>query len=213
MRRFGCLVISGGIILIAGMFALKPTYSEPVATPYPTPVLFATIAVTPYPSPTPLVFNLTPEEINAIRVPYGEEYIVSQGTHGEGYGHRAIDLSGNIGGKENVPVLSPINGRITGNYIDQYQNTTLIIINPRYVVTLVHGNFNLPINTNVKIGDMVGTEGNNGYVFNLKGVLCSETEDPTKCGFHTHINIFDRNFNTNLNLMELFWPGAENYSG
>ena len=49
----------------------------------------------------------------AVAAPY-EDYKLSRGPHGYPFGHMAIDLTGGKG----ATILSPINGMVTGLYVD-----------------------------------------------------------------------------------------------
>lgn len=130
----------------------------------------------------------------AFALPYAE-YIFTQGPHGESYGHYAIDLAA---GKGEV-IYSPINGAVTGRYIDQWNNTVIVIENETYVVTMFHGDYTLDVGTVVTIGQPVGTESNHGYTLDIYGNSCAGRD----CGYHTHLNVFDRRVGANVNPMDL----------
>lgn len=127
--------------------------------------------------------------------PY-DSYSVTQGIHGQSYGHMAIDIAAGRG----TPVKSPINGEVTDLYIDQYNNTTLVIENENYIVTMLHGDFSAVVGDSVEAGQQVGTEGNNGYTMDMAGNLCYGR--PT-CGNHTHLNVYDKRISANINPLEL----------
>jgi murein DD-endopeptidase MepM/ murein hydrolase activator NlpD len=141
------------------------------------------------PAPDPEVFA----------APYAD-YVVTQGIHGASYGQMAIDLAAGKG----APVLSPINGVISENLVDQYGNPTLVIENDRYVVKLLHGNFSVLVGDTVVIGQQVGTESNRGYTTDMRGVPCAGRTD--YCGYHTHLNVFDKALNSNVNPLDLIRP-------
>jgi len=130
----------------------------------------------------------------AIVYPY-DEYWLTQGPHGFSYGHMAIDLSAGKG----VAINSPIHGTVTANYVDQYGNTTLVIENERYQVTLLHGNYTVTLNQAVSLGDVVGSEGNNGYTTDMYGNSCRGRD----CGYHTHLNVFDLAQGLNVNPLDV----------
>ena len=130
--------------------------------------------------------------------PY-EHYTVTQGPHGEWYGHLAIDIAA---GKD-TPISSPINGYVSNLYIDQWGNPTLVIENSHYQVTLLHGNYIVSIGEKIHIGQEVGTEGNNGYTTDMQGVPCAGRN----CGYHTHLNVFDKILGQNVNPLTLLNPG------
>ena len=131
----------------------------------------------------------------AFAAPY-TNYTLTQGPHGQSYGHLAIDLAAGRG----APILSPINGGITGNYTDQYGNTTLVIENDVYRVLLLHGDYFLQVGNEVKLGDQVGTESNHGYTTDMAGNRCYGREN---CGNHTHLNVFDKRTGANANPLDL----------
>ncbi|MCP4358101.1 MAG: M23 family metallopeptidase [Chloroflexi bacterium] len=131
----------------------------------------------------------------AVASPYAE-YTVTQGLHGQSYGHLAIDLAAGRG----EPVLSPINGLITDLYIDEYGNTTLQIENDVYVVLLLHGDFSVDVGDEIRLGQTIGSEGNNGYTMDMFGNLCYGR---VACGNHTHLNVYDKRLRANINPLDL----------
>jgi murein DD-endopeptidase MepM/ murein hydrolase activator NlpD len=151
----------------------------------------------PTPSaPTPLrPNNNNTGDQTILAAPYGE-YILTQGQHGFSYGHAAIDISGGKG----APILSPINGIVSENYVDQYGNTTLTLDNARYTVTFLHGNFSANPGDSVNIGDLIGKEGNIGYTMDMAGRLCTNRD----CGYHSHLNVFDKSVRQNINPLDYF---------
>jgi len=136
------------------------------------------------PAPVPVV------DLMAVAYPY-DNYWITQGPHGFSYGHMAIDLAAGKG----APIKSPIHGQITGNYVDQYGNTTLIIENDYYVITLLHGNFSAQVGQDVTLGQVVGSEGNNGYTTDMQGVSCRNRD----CGYHSHLNVYSKVSQANVN--------------
>lgn len=135
------------------------------------------------------------EEPTAVTAPY-TEYALTQGLHGQSYGHLAIDLAAGRG----EPVRSPINGFVTNLYVDEYGNTTLVIENDVYTVTILHGDFSVAIGEQLRTGQIVGAEGNNGYTMDFLGNLCYGR---VYCGNHTHLNIFDKRIQANVNPLDL----------
>ena len=130
----------------------------------------------------------------AIVYPY-DNYTLTQGPHGYSYGHMAIDIAAGKG----AVVKSPIEGKVSNLYIDEWGNTTLVIENAKYQVTMLHGNFSLAIGDSVGLGQQVGTEGNNGYTLDMYGNSCRGRD----CGYHTHLNVFDKELGTNVNPLEV----------
>jgi murein DD-endopeptidase MepM/ murein hydrolase activator NlpD len=137
------------------------------------------------PKPEPKVVDET-----LISAPY-DQYTLTQGPHGFSYGHMAVDI---VGGKGTV-IKSPIHGRVTGSYIDQYGNPTLVIENEVYQVTLLHGIYSVEVGEELRLGQPVGTEGNQGYTTDWWGRSCRNRD----CGYHTHLNIFDKRIGSNVN--------------
>lgn len=142
--------------------------------------------------------NLAPAPItidpSSIIYPY-EEYWLTQGLHGISYGHLAIDLAA---GKGSI-IKSPIHGTITANYVDQYGNTTLVIENERYTVTMLHGDYSTAVGQSVTLGDPVGSESNHGYTTDMYGNSCRGRD----CGYHTHLNVFDKSIGQNVNPLDI----------
>ena len=130
----------------------------------------------------------------AIAAPY-DHYTVTQGVHGASYGQMAIDIAAGKG----KTIKSPINGEITRLYIDRYGNPTLVIENKFYKVTLMHGIYNVVVGERVKIGQAIGKESNKGYTTDMQGRLCNQRN----CGYHTHLNIFDKRLSRNVNPLKL----------
>ncbi len=130
-----------------------------------------------------------PGDPNAWADPY-DAYIVTQGPHGMSYGHYAVDITAGKG----ETIKSPINGIIGSLFVDQYGNTTLIIENDRYRVLMLHGNYSVHVGQVVAIGDPVGVEWNNGYTLDANGQLCAGRD----CGYHTHLNVFDKSIGQNI---------------
>lgn len=150
----------------------------------------------------PLAPETAPEELtspvipdmNVVVYPY-DSYWVTQGPHGYSYGHMAIDLAAGKGST----IKSPIFGTVTASYIDQYGNTTLVIENQRYQVTMLHGDYSVSVGKGLYAGDPVGTEGNNGYTLDWNGQSCRGRD----CGYHTHINVFDKSLGQNVNPLDV----------
>jgi murein DD-endopeptidase MepM/ murein hydrolase activator NlpD len=132
---------------------------------------------------------------NIIASPY-DHFILTQGLHGQMYSQLAIDIAA---GKGTV-IKSPINGQVAALYVDDLGNTTLILENDRYVVTLLHGLFTVSVGEAVTIGQPVGTESNQGNTVDAYGRSCRGRD----CGYHLHINVYDKQLGANLNPLDLF---------
>jgi hypothetical protein len=130
-----------------------------------------------------------PGDPNAFADPY-DTYIATQGPHGQAYGQYAVDITAGKG----ATIKSPINGVVSSVFIDQYNNTNLIIDNDRYQVLMLHGDYTVHVGQVVAIGDPVGTESNHGYTLDAQGRLCAGRD----CGYHTHLNVFDKSINSNV---------------
>jgi murein DD-endopeptidase MepM/ murein hydrolase activator NlpD len=130
-----------------------------------------------------------------IAAPY-ESFIVTQGPHGFDYGHMAVDISGGKG----VTIRSPINGTVTNLYIDDWGNPSLVLENEHYIVELLHGKFTVQIGDRVELGQSIGRESNLGNIADVNGRPCQQFD----CGYHTHINVYDKQLGTNVNPLDLF---------
>jgi len=126
--------------------------------------------------------------------PY-EKYIVTQGPHGQSYGQMAIDLTAGKGAE----IRSPIEGEVTALYVDNLGNTTLVIENDHYQVTLLHGIYDVQVGEHLTLAQPVGTESNQGFTIDAYGNLCAGRD----CGYHTHINIYDKRLGENVNPLEV----------
>ncbi len=126
--------------------------------------------------------------------PY-ESYTITQGLHGYSYGHMAIDLSAGRG----TEIRSPIYGTVTKKYVDVYGNPTLVIENDNFRIMLLHGEYSVSKGDVLSIGQTVGTESNLGYTTDMHGRSCQGRN----CGYHTHLNVFDKNLGTNINPLDL----------
>jgi murein DD-endopeptidase MepM/ murein hydrolase activator NlpD len=139
--------------------------------------------------------NPVPLDEKAIIAPY-DIYVVTQGIHGLSYGHMAIDMAAGKG----EPIKAPINGIVTENYFDDIGNPTLVIENDQYAVTLLHGIYSVQVGERVKIGDQLGVESNIGNTRDMQGRSCHDRD----CGYHTHLNVYDKEAETNINPLTLF---------
>jgi hypothetical protein len=130
----------------------------------------------------------------SIIAPY-DQYILTQGIHGLSYGHMAIDIAAGKG----VTIKSPISGVVSDYFFDAIGNPTLVIENDTHRVTMLHGNFTVAAGDVLEMGDPVGTEGNLGNTRDMQGRSCRGRD----CGYHTHLNVFDKQEGTNINPLEL----------
>lgn len=138
-----------------------------------------------------------PDRPEDIRLPY-DDYVLTQGTHGKAYGHAAIDLAAGRG----APILSPISGQVTFNGFDFYGNPQLTIENEVWQVILLHGDFYPQEDEWVGIGQQIGAESNKGNTVDIYGQSCRRR----RCGYHTHMNVFDKRIEQNANLIKLLNP-------
>jgi murein DD-endopeptidase MepM/ murein hydrolase activator NlpD len=137
---------------------------------------------------------ITAELERRVFAPY-EEYTLTQGPHGFSYGHMAIDISAGQG----AIIKSPIEGYVSNLYTDQYGNPTLVIENDYFRVTMLHGKYKVAIGDQISWGQMVGRESNLGLTTDMQGRSCRNRA----CGYHTHLNIFDKQLGENVNPLEL----------
>ncbi len=184
----GMKIVAIVLLMIMGLSLVTDKVENVTASPLYTPTSGSRDqANEPLPSPTPgnpAVFI----------APY-TDYTLTQGLHGYSYGHMAIDLGAGKGAK----ILSPINGVVTDVYIDEYGNPTLVIENAYYQVTLLHGAYSVVIGEQLNAGQTIGTESNLGYTTDLQGRSCQGRD----CGYHTHLNVFDKRLGANVNPLEL----------
>ena len=129
-----------------------------------------------------------------VSAPY-EEYTLTQGPHGFSYGHMAIDISAGQG----AIIKSPIEGYVSNLYTDQYGNPTLVIENDFFRLTMLHGKYKVAIGDQITWGQMVGRESNLGLTTDMQGRSCRNRA----CGYHTHLNIFDKQLGENVNPLDL----------
>jgi murein DD-endopeptidase MepM/ murein hydrolase activator NlpD len=212
-QRFNGLTLVAFTLMILGGFSLLADRSETTLTyaaagpvglsirPSPTFTPFQPLP-TPLPAVTEMILLSTPEgdppdRPEDIRLPY-DRYYLTQGTHGAAYGDAAIDLTAGNG----ADILAPINGQVTLNDYDQWGNTVLVIENEVWQVRLLHGDFYPREGAWVGIGKLVGAESNHGYTVDFYGWSCRGR----KCGYHTHMNVFDKRTGQNADLIELLNP-------
>jgi murein DD-endopeptidase MepM/ murein hydrolase activator NlpD len=110
----------------------------------------------------------------------------------------AIDISAGKG----TTIKSPIHGKVVANYVDSFGNTTLIIENSVYKITMLHGEYSVNVGKRLAIGQPVGLESNIGFTTDMRGVSCKNRD----CGYHTHLNVFDKRRNENLDPLSLLNP-------
>jgi len=130
----------------------------------------------------------------ALIAPY-DEYILTQGVHGMSYGHMAIDIAA---GKGSL-IRSPVTGTVSEHYFDAIGNPTLVIENDHYKVTLLHGIYTVGLGDKLIVGDKIGTESNLGNTRDMQGQSCRGRD----CGYHTHLNIFDKIVGSNINPLDV----------
>jgi murein DD-endopeptidase MepM/ murein hydrolase activator NlpD len=182
MNSYNSLLTLAGLAwfgLMALLISSEPSTS-PIVTTVPTPKAMLEEKAGPS----------TPRDI----LPPYSNYDLTQGPHGLSYGHYAIDLTGGKG----ASLLSPIEGKITQNDVDGIGNTTLVIENEHYQVTLLHGVYSVGIGDSVKQGQIIGYEWNNGNTVDYQGRSCRGRD----CGYHTHLNIYDKNLGININPLD-----------
>lgn len=168
----------------SGAAAPAPAAVEPLPlNPLPGPDVMAAAEINDTAAEQQSVSFSGGDEEKLIAAPY-LDYVLTQGLHGWSYGHNAIDLYAGKG----EPILSPINGVVVNHFVDPYGNTNLEIENAYYRVLMLHGNYSVAVGDTVVLGQPVGVEWNNGYTLDFQGNLCAGRD----CGYHTHLNIFDK---------------------
>lgn len=136
-------------------------------------------------------------DFSALGSPY-EDYRITQGPHGFSYGHSAIDISAG----EGAEILSPIYGTVVARYTDELGNPTLLLENDIWQITLMHGEYIVSVGDSISLGQTVGYESNLGNTTDMQGRSCRGR----KCGYHTHLNIFDKRIGENINPLDVLQP-------
>jgi murein DD-endopeptidase MepM/ murein hydrolase activator NlpD len=136
-------------------------------------------------------------DASSVVAPY-DQYTLTQGPHGFSYGHMAIDIAAGKG----AVIKSPIQGYVVALFTDQYGNPTLVVENEIYQVTMLHGKFKVAVGDQIELGQMVGRESNLGYTIDMQGRSCRDRN----CGYHTHLNIFDKRIGSNINPLSVIEP-------
>ncbi len=198
------------LIFAAGIFRNSTTRVAADAVPeVPNPAAVAAAATTAaeaqaaLPEPAPAEDPAAAEALarnTAIAMPY-DTYFLTQGLHGESYGHLAIDIAAGNGST----IYSIINGTVTGTGYDQWSNTYIQIENDIYTALYMHGVYGLAVGDVVAAGQVIGTESNVGYTLDSYGNVCGYSG--RDCGYHTHLNVFDKRLGLNIDPLTLI-PAA-----
>jgi len=159
-----------------------------------TPVAVMTAAPETLPTAAPDMPAGDPAYQAEIALPY-DTYFLTQGIHGQAYGHNAIDIAAGNGST----IKSIINGSVTGLGYDQWGNTFIQIENDYYVVLYLHGAYTAALGDQIRAGQPIGTESNIGYTLDMNGNLCAGRD----CGYHTHLNIYDKRLGYNIDPLSL----------
>jgi murein DD-endopeptidase MepM/ murein hydrolase activator NlpD len=204
VAAIGVIVLMGfGLLRDAGVFGASEKRNVSASSAEPTQALVATQAVVAIQesgsggeqTQVDSLPAVAPIDADAIAAPY-DHFIITQGIHGAEYGHMAIDISAGKG----ATIKSPINGTVTKLYIDDWGNPSLTIENDHYAIELLHGLFSVKVGDQVTIGQPIGTESNQGNTFDGMGRPCAGRD----CGYHTHVNVFDKRLGTNVNPFLIF---------
>ncbi len=129
--------------------------------------------------------------------PY-DSYTLTQGPHGFSYGHMAIDIAAGNG----ATIYSPIIGKVTELFTDGLGNPTLVIENDIYRVTFMHGVYTVKPGQKVELEQIIGSESNLGNTTDMQGRSCRNRD----CGYHTHLNVFDKRIGANINPLDFLEP-------
>jgi murein DD-endopeptidase MepM/ murein hydrolase activator NlpD len=170
----------------------------PMAVVVMSAILFFTLSKITVASSAPVVEPAKGGKPSEVFVSPYDNYTLTQGPHGYSYGHMAIDIAAGKGEK----IYSPIHGKVTELFTDGIGNPTLVIENEVYKVTMLHGVYRVQIGQSVNAGQVVGTESNLGNTMDMQGRSCRNRD----CGYHTHLNVFDKRIGTNINPLELLEP-------
>lgn len=170
--------------------ALAPTNAEGTPVAHMTSVPEA--AATPSAAAADPAWNVT------IALPY-DTYFLTQGGHGQSYGHFAVDIAAGNGST----IKSIINGVVSGGGYDVWGNTFIQIENDNYVVLYLHGVYTRLIGETVLAGQPIGTESNIGYTLDMAGNSCAGRD----CGYHTHLNVYDKRLGINIDPLSLIPAG------
>ncbi len=162
----------------------------PVAVMTPAPEAVPVLEQAPDPSADPM-WHVT------VALPY-DEYFLTQGIHGNSYGHHAIDIAAGNG----AVIKSIINGVVSGSGYDQWGNTFIQIENDNFVVLYLHGVYTPAVGEQVLAGQPIGTESNIGYTLDINGNSCAGRN----CGYHTHLNVFDKRLGVNIDPLTMIPP-------
>lgn len=187
--RFQPMTLAAALILLLMVFALLTDHKETAVSAAAQPTTAsATLAERPE-----VTVQATPDPAE-IRMPY-DDYILTQGPHGQSYGHLAIDLTAGKGAE----IHSPISGEVTALFTDEYGNPTLVVENEVWQVTLLHGDYIVSPGEQILIGQVIGYESNHGYTVDWRGRSCRGRD----CGYHTHLNVFDKRTGANANPLDV----------
>lgn len=171
--------------------SLAPTNEQGTPVAVMTPVPQAMPAQQPPPPGDPAA---DPAWHTVIAMPY-DEYFLTQGVHGQSYGHYAIDIAAGNG----ATIKSIINGIVSGAGYDQWGNTFIQIENDNLIVLYLHGVYSPAIGETVLAGQAIGSESNIGYTLDMAGNLCAGRD----CGYHTHLNVYDKRLGMNIDPLSL----------
>jgi murein DD-endopeptidase MepM/ murein hydrolase activator NlpD len=199
-RLDGLTLVALALILFMGFNVLRDRLRTAQAASQPAPSQGESLPVAQAAPLQGESISWSEAEQLVVAAPY-EHYAITQGLHGYSYGQMAIDLAAGKGAE----IRSPINGVVTGRYTDQYGNPTLVIENDFYTVTLLHGKYTASVGDRLRLGQQVGQESNQGYTADSRGRLCRGRKG---CGYHTHLNIFDKRLQSNVNPLDLIGTSA-----
>jgi hypothetical protein len=87
-------------------------------------------------------------------------------------------------------------------FVDGLGNPTIVIENEIYRVIMMHGIYNVRAGEHLQAGQPVGSESNLGNTTDMQGRSCRNRD----CGYHTHLNVYDKRIAANINPLTLLEP-------
>ncbi|OGG08718.1 hypothetical protein A2154_01285 [Candidatus Gottesmanbacteria bacterium RBG_16_43_7] len=201
----GVMAVVSGVMLYEHVTGSVDAASNYINTDtFPEPPITESLPEIPQSTVPPLP---SPEPDGSADTAFGAVYqncVLTQGPYGPGHAIELSEglLSVDIQSGPRSQILSPITGVVEEYYIDKYGNTILVISGHRYQVTLMHGDYNVTIGSQVVAGQVIGTEWNHGLTYVPGNQYPCEARG-ADCGYHTHINVRDLTTGAAIDPMQL----------